>query len=172
MEFEWQDLQLGETSGPHVIDGIEQIGQASLLLAQQTSRVLLIRANTLRQQIYERPAFVEAVKQLAIRNSRTKIRILVSDIEPIKKNGHRLVELTQRLSSSIEIRVGAKDWAGDTRSFMLADECGYVLRPRWFDLHGCTVDFNNRYEAKKLGEFFQEVWDQSQADSNLRQLSL
>ena len=166
------DHVLDRTAGAHAIEGATDLQAASCHMATQCRRRLLIYTQRLSHPTYDQQCFVDAVKALAIGHGRAYVRILLADTEPLRQNSHRLLMLGQRLSSSIAFRLRAADYAGDTRSFMLADEGGYILRPKWYDLHDIKLDYDDRLQVRKLEEEFLEIWEQSEPDPELRRLSI
>lgn len=172
MSVKWRQASLGETSGDYSLSGLGEIQTASCNMAEQCHRRLIVYAHRLNRDIYEQPCFLEAVKLLAIRHPNTRIQILIADIEQMRVSGHRLLDLGRKLSSSIEMRVRTEQFAHDLRSFMLADDCGFLLRPIWYDLNNASLSFRDRYRVKNLAEEFLTIWEQSELDPALRQLNI
>jgi hypothetical protein len=87
------------------------------------------------------------------------------------RRGHRLIDLAQRLSSKIEIRKPIAEYADINRTFFVADEAGYVSRPLAERYEG-VANFSDRLSARNLVNTFNEVWERSQQDPQLRRLHL
>lgn len=172
MSDNWQEAVLGETSGVHAMGTLSELQAVSCQMAFQCRRELRIYSQRLNREIYEQHCFLEAAKLLAIRHANTKVSILVADTEHIRVNGHRLLELARKLPSSVQIRRRSEEFAYDLRSFMLADEGGFILRPIWYDFNDATASFHDRYMVRGLKEDFVRVWEQSEPDPALRQLSI
>jgi len=162
---------LGSSSEVFQVNGIEECSHAALNLASQAIRRVCIFSHDLSPQIYNQAPFLDAIKQLAIRNKQTQIRILLQDSGKVEKNGHRLIQLWRRLTSKIEIRCPHSDYIEHKESFMLADDVGYLHR-RFYSSFDATVSFNSRLEVKKLTTFFNEVWEKSEPNSELRDLHI
>ena len=77
---------------------------AILELTKQSSRKLNIISRNLEPLIYNQSDFLEALKNLALNGRRTKIYILVSDVESILNIDHKILYLSSKLSSFIELR--------------------------------------------------------------------
>lgn len=172
MAENWQESVLGKTSGAHVVGGLSELQALSCHMASQCRRDLRIYVQRLSREVYEQPCFLEAAKSLAIRHANAQVSILVADTEHIRTNGHRLLELSRKLPSSVQIRRRSEEFSYDLRSFMLADDCGFVLRPIWYELNDATESFNDRYKVRLLKDDFVRIWEQSEADPALRQLSI
>jgi hypothetical protein len=167
----WQDAVLGETSGKQHLNTVIQCRLAALSLATQTGMSICIFSHDLEPQIYNQTPFLDAVKELAIGSRQGSIRILLQDNEKVQREGHRLVHLWRRLTSKIEIRRPHRDYMDHPESFLVVDQTGY-LRHRTYTGYEAIVDFNSRLEAGKLAGFFDEVWEQSEPDSELRGLNI
>ncbi len=165
------DAVLGETPGKTHLNSAEPCRQAALMLASQAQHSIYIFSHDLEPQIYNQTPFLEAVKELAIHCRQPCIRILLQDNEKAQKEGHRLLQLWRRLTSKIEIRRPHPDYIDHPESFLLADETGY-LHHRFYTGYEATVDFNSPLEARRLSGFFKEVWEQSEPDSDLRDLHI
>lgn len=172
MDSEPTGFVLGETRGAVSISRFEDLKAHSCHMAAACRRKLAVCAHRLHPEIYNQSCFVEAVRQLIIRHANTRIRILVADTEELARGGSRLVQLAQSMSSSMEIRRRAEEFGGDQRSFMLADDTGFILRNLWNDLNNVRVDYNNPYAVRSLGDDFLSMWEQSEPDPALRRLSI
>ena len=166
-----QDAKLGTTSGKSHLNSVEQCQLAAFSLASQATKSIYIFSHDLEPQIYNQIPFLEAIKALAINSRQTHIRVLLQDNEKAQRDGHRLIQLWRRLTSKIEIRRPHPDYIDHPESFLVADETGYLLH-RLYTGYEATVDFNSRPEAGKLSGFFDEVWEQSEPDSELRDIHI
>lgn len=169
-----QDIQnhkLGETNELLSLETAEDHRRVALAMAQQAVRNLYIFTYDLDRAVFDNPAFEEAASQLARRSQHSRIQILLQDASSAVRHGHRLVALAQRLSSKIEIRKPVAEYADITRSFFVADETGYVSR-QLSDRYEAVANFSDRLLARDLVSFFNEVWERSQQDSQLRRLHL
>jgi len=171
MREEIQRGVLGRELDLLALRGIEDLAGACLAMVRQARRRLWIASHALNPEIFERPEFVEAIRTLATTHPQSQIRILVADIQPILQNGHALVRVARRLPSILEIR--RRDPADEElRSFLIADDAGHVLQPRWYDLQDAQASFGDRAWARRLAEDFVRAWELAEQDPNLRQLAL
>ncbi len=162
---------LGESSGKMHLNGIEDCREAALNLVSQAKRSICIFSYDLDAKIYNQTDFLEAVKNLAIRSEHSHVKILLQNSEKVTGEGHRLIQLWRRLTSKIEIRRPSPDYIDHTENFLLVDETGYIHR-RLYTNYESIVDFNSRFETSRLSMFFNEVWEQSEPFSELRNLHI
>ena len=167
-----REFELGEHSGTLKVQGLEELRAHGCHLAGQCKRRLLIYSHRLDPNLYDRECFIEAVRQLVIRHPATRIQILVADTTELARGGRRLLGLAQDLPSSIAIRRRNEEYEGDARSFLLADESGYLLRNFWNDLNSARGDYAARPVVRTLAEEFLRIWERSEHDPGLRRLHL
>jgi len=163
---------LGQTSGTIVLETSLEHKAASLALLDQASRSIDILSYDLEAKIYDNREMYNRIRKFAILNRHSHIRILIHDAKPIVQKGHILIELIQRLTSSIEIRrLSTQDKHHLSQGFMIADKTGYILRPEALRFEG-HVEFNNRYTARELSSDFESAWQRAEFEPELRRLHL
>ena len=99
----------------------DEVKVINIAMAQQTSRTIDIISRHLDPAIFDTPDFIDAIKKLSISSKFTKIRILIKDSDPMTKNGHRLIDLIQQLTSSIEVRKISEEYKSYGEAFTLFD---------------------------------------------------
>jgi len=149
----------------------DEVKIINIAMAQQTSRTIDIISRHLDPAIFDTPDFIDAIKNLSIVSKFTKIRILIKDSDPMTKNGHRLIELIQQLTSSIEVRKISEEYKSYGEAFTLFDGKA-VIYLRHSDRYEGLANFNRPRLAIELSNFFNEVWEHSTPDENLRRLHL
>ncbi len=82
-----------------------------------------------------------------------------------------MIELSRRLSSSIEIRQPHEDYLHYNEAFLIADECGLIHR-EFADRYEGNANFYAPIEAQRKLDFFTEVWERSQVHPEFRRLHL
>lgn len=143
----------------------------ALELTQQCRRQLRLLSNALEPELFNTPAFAEALSQLARRSRYSEIRLLVLDAHAIVERGHLLLELQRRLSSVIQLRRADCDAHTVTENFLIADDRG-VLCYSLQEPEKAWADFNNRPLAEDYCAQFDELWHRSIDDPELRLLHI
>lgn len=167
--IELQNFTLGETHREFAAGSSEELRLISRHMADQAKRSVHIVSRHMDPELYDQREFIEALQRLARRSRYTQIQILVQDSTPAVKNGHRLIQLAQRLSSYVKIKKLHDDYRDYLRAFMVVDSDGFVLR-EISDRYEATVDFHAPRQAKELLKFFTEAWEISQPDPQLQRL--
>jgi hypothetical protein len=101
----------------------------------------------------------------------SRIRILIKDPSRCIREGHRILELSQRLSSYIELRKPGYNHRDFNEAFLIADDIG-LLRKRQADRYEGMVNFNTPLEAGEKIKFFTDIWETAEIDPNLRRIYL
>ncbi|MBW3567319.1 MAG: hypothetical protein KY410_05060 [Proteobacteria bacterium] len=144
---------------------------AALEIAQLARRQLSILTRDLEPQIYDDPDVLDAIRKLALSGSKAKVRVLLVDSTRAIKDGNRLVELSRRVSSCVEIRKPHRDYLDIAEAFMIADEKGLLFRKlatRWEGI----VDPADPMQARDRLKLFNEIWQRSHGDPETRQLRI
>lgn len=144
---------------------------AAVELAELASRKLAIFTHDLEPGVLDDPDFLERVKQLALGSRFARVNILLLDPTRAVKEGNRLLDLSRRLSSFIEIRQPHKDYRDLQEAFIIADEKGLLHRrigprPEGF------VDTNEPMLAREKLKLFDNIWQRSHAHSDTRRLGI
>ena len=143
----------------------------STRMVAQAHRSLSLISPDLEPVIYDQAPFISAVKQLALQSRVAQIRILVQDNSQLRQQGHRLIDLAQRLPSTIEIRKPDKEYPGLAESFLLVDDSGYT-RHKLGGRFEATACFNDRLQVSQLEDVFSEAWERGEPDIELVRLHL
>lgn len=149
----------------------DEVKIINIALAQQSTRSLDILSKHLDPGVFDNTDFIDAVKQLSISSRFTKIRILIGDSDPMTKNGHRIIDLIQQLTSRIEVRQISEEYKSYNEAFSLFDGKG-IIYLRYADRYDGFANFNRPRLVTELSNFFNEVWEHSTPDSNLRRLHI
>ncbi len=169
-----QDLEsfrLGQTAEDLVLSDSGECREVSLALARQAARSLEIFSHDLDATLYDNEPFLDAIKTLATDSRHSQVRILTQDTEKPVKHGHRIIELTRRLTSSIEIRQVHKDFSDIMEAFLVADVDG-ILHRKNAARYEAMANFHAPNQARMLLQLFDEVWQKSIVPTELRRLHL
>lgn len=163
--------QLGVNNLEFGLSGREEVCALVQSLAEQARRSLLLHTRDLEPAVFDREAFLDAVSRLARSHGKAHIHVLVQDSRPALQQGHRLIELSRRLSSSIQFRRPAAEYRDFHQVFLLADDIGYLHRPHAGRYEG-TANFHDPARVADLKKYFLEVWERSEPDAEIRRLYL
>lgn len=149
----------------------EEAKKLVLKMAQQARLEICILGQNIDQVLFDNESFIEFVSQLARRNSRTRVRVLVHDTMHNVQNDHRLIALAQKLTSSIYIHNTARQHRTLQKTQLLIDDFAYLICPRSTQYQGSAALYD-RLEVRQLKQEFNDMWDQSSTDISIRHLSL
>ncbi len=166
-----ENMKLGITGDAISFNRKSDNSSLALSMASQARRTLDIFTRDLEPVIYDTPEFIFALTQLAMRSKYSRIRILIQDSFRCIREGHRMIELSQRLSSYIELRKPGYDYKEFNDAFLIADNTG-LLYKRLSDHYEGIVNFNTPLEAGEKTKFFTDVWETAEVDPNLRRIYL
>ena len=162
---------IGESDELISTDSSDDVRQATLALARGTRRSLLIFSHQLDGRVYNTQDFYDELLRLATTSRHTQIHVLIQDSTPIVKNGSRVVELSHRISSRLQLRKPPRECQDMVEEFVIADERA-VLHRRLATRYEGELCFNTPYQARQLTKSFMEYWEKSAADPELRRLYL
>jgi len=168
---DFDGYRLGETGGEVSLSGLDAVLAAVRAMTDVTRRELAVVSRHLDRRVFEDDAVVEAFKRVATRGRGARIRLIVTDVAPLVRDGHRLVDLSRRVSSHMHLRVPGRAHRRINESWLLADTTGYMRLPL-ADRYEGSVDFDDRRTHRDLIERFDEMWEAGREDPNLRRLSL
>ena len=164
---DFERFVLKEDAQTVAIDTSEECRLAALSMARQAARSIEIVSRQLDPQMYDDRDFCEAVSQLIVGSRRARIRALLRHTGPVVKGGHRLMTLSRRLSSFIEMRVPAREFDEYNAAFLIVDGVGVIHRTL-SDRFESTVNFNDPRLAQELTRQFEEMWQTAVPDVDLR----
>lgn len=151
--------------------GAEQNRQLALQLAQRAEREILIASYDLDSRLYSNQDFVDTLSAFVRAHRNAHVHILVWKNEPAVKHGHRLIELTHRLSSRIKIHEPDPVRAEFIESYMVVDGIAYFRRPLAERLEGIAC-FHAPIIARELKDHFYSMWERSTPSSEFRRLKI
>ena len=145
--------------------------RAVIDIAQEASRRVSIFTHDLETGIYDDPDFLEVIKKLVLRQTYSRIRVLIADPSRAIKNGNNFVHLGRRLNTYIEFRHVREDLRTHNEAFCIADETALVYRLQHEKWEG-IADTYEPTVAKLYGEMFDEIWQASEVEIEFRQLGI
>jgi len=153
------------------LDSGEALAKIALEMVLNCRRTLDISSRHLDPEIYDNDPFVAAVKRIALGSRLARIRLLITDVRPVVGRGHRLLDLSSRLSSFISIRKPGRDYQHFNEALLLADNTAYIHR-RFADRYDGIANHNDMQHAGELAGRFEELWERAETDPNFRRLHI
>ncbi len=163
-------FQLSAGSGSRiVVTSLSEVREASLRTAKSAQRLLSIFTADLEPMIYGEEPFLEAVRRLVLARSYAKVRVLVADPSQALADNNRFLALARRLARCIDLRSMSADYPVSAGAFIIADDKALVYRlqaDRWDGIS----DMNDPAVVRRYLNFFDEVWQTSMQESQMRQM--
>ena len=144
---------------------------ATVALFSQARRSVDIYTHELDPKIYNQSNCVDTLKAFVLKNTSSRVRVLIRQPNRTIKSGHRLISLARHLSSYFAIRVIHEDYAGQPDAFVVVDQRG-ILRLLEGDRYDGVCNFNNPRLAAELNHRFDEVWNHSTEIADFRHVYL
>lgn len=154
-----------------VISGRDEMRKAVIDVAKEATRRISIFTHDLEPGIYDDPDFLEVIKKLVLRQTYSRIRVLIADPSRAIKNGNNFVHLGRRLNTYIEFRHVREDLRTHNETFCIADETALVYRLQHEKWDG-IADTYEPSVAKLYGQMFDEIWQASEVEIEFRQLGI
>jgi hypothetical protein len=161
---------VGATSSRSVLTTLEHVRAAAVKVATLARRGLSIYTVDLEPQLYDQHAFLEAVKQLVLARSYTRVRVLIAEPARTIREGNRFLAMGRRLTSCIDLRNVHADYrhhVSNSAAFLIADDRAFVYRPQAASYDGIS-ELNEPVTARQYLTYFDEVWHASEPEPAAR----
>ncbi len=162
---------LGEEQTTQRFSKASELHPHALALLQQAQHSLCIYTPDLEPWLYHHSSIQDACCQFLLARPQNRLRILLRDSGRAVREGHRLLTLARRLSSNFHIRKLNPDYPNEDSAFLLADQHGLLLRPESDQYAGYAL-YNDPGRTRQLQRQFDQAWDTSQLDPDLRSFLL
>lgn len=162
---------LGQNTETFIVEGNENISQLIIHMAQQAKEHINIFSAELNHRIFDKAEVSEALSDFARKNRKSEIRILVKDTARIVQLGHRLLNLSHKLPSFVHIQVVNKDYQAMDRMFIVMDNVGYIDQPD-SDVEKVKASYRSIPQGPENHKLFDQIWNKSKIDVNLRSLKM
>lgn len=169
MSNDIRDARLGfdkELIQTHLNHEIQQYLVTMLQQAQDTVR---ISSSLLNPAIFNDEQIRVALSGFARRSRSAEVQILVSNAKVLGQRGHRLLELSRRLSTSVIMRKLELAEHQNQGEYLLVDACG-VIEFGLTERDPASINFCDRARNKNLAEQFDPLWQKSRSPVELRRL--
>lgn len=155
-----------------MLESLPQTTQLALDIVSTARRNLWLYTRDLDKLLFGTSTMLDALKRFAIQSRGGELRILLQSPRAPLSEGHPLIPLAHRLSSCIRFRVPQEEQDLQyPAAFLLNDRAGYLLRPL-----GNRFEGNGNLHApgrhRQLREYFEQVWERSLPDPELRPIHL
>jgi len=138
------------------------------LMSKQAQHSLYIFSQDIDPYLFDTTHFINAVRRIVANEPNAVIRVLFHSVDKVVHRGHRLIDLSRRLGSYVQIRQLDRLYH---HAFFVADQCG-VLDRRVAERYAGTANFNNPGRAAELIAFFNSVWNTSAPSMELQSLRM
>lgn len=163
-------MTLALNTGPRQAVVTEHFADAAFTCACQARRRLRIFSQSLEPELYANTFLVGVISRLARRHRITGVDLLICDDQPLREGFHPLLALSQKLSSSIELRVVDPIHTSESQHFsVIADDQAIFAYGRHKDAPGWLA-VNSPAQVKEPLESFQRMWPQGTTSPWLRRL--
>jgi len=156
------------------LDDPDQTLAAAIELIGSAQRALYLYCPQLAPALFNATEFVDALRQQAIQATRLHGLLLLPPASGCRQECPRFAALIERLSA-LELRTPPDDEATDKaefgQGFLIADSKAILLMK---DPRRCMGQFSmdDALTVRRLLDFFNPLWEKSQADAELRRLGL
>lgn len=164
-------FQLGQHQALERFASAEPARAHALALLQQAKRRICIYSNDLEPWLYNHSSAQDACSQFLLASPRNQLHILVQDVRRAVQDGHRLINLSRRLSSNCSIRRVNPEYPAGEGSFLLVDDCALWVRPEISQYAG-YVFYSNPGRLRQQLQLFEQAWAYSLSDPDLRSFLL
>lgn len=143
--------------------------RAVVEVAGIANRWISIFTPDLEEGIYDQDVFLDVAKRLVLAKRYARIRVLISEPHRLVRSGHRFVALGRRLNTYVEFRNVHEDYRDHREAFLVADRHALMYRVdarRWEGI----ADTHEPAVAQRYLGLFDEIWDASEVQQELREL--
>ncbi len=161
------ERRLGEDGRRFHIDNLDE---AVLAVSSLARRQLRIFCHSLEAEHYAQPRLLEIISELARKHRDSEVRVIICDDRPLREIRHPLVDLSQRLSSSVQIRICRPEHYADFREYFLVADKEAIIAYGMNRSGRGWGGFNERAKAKEHSEQFDRLWHLSKPSAWLKKL--
>lgn len=141
----------------------EAKGAIDEVIAAATLEIRLFDVSpaTLQGRDFGRPARIDVLKSLLLKNRRSRIRIVLQDVATIEGTVPRLVALLNLYSTQLKI-LRAMGPAREAKDVLLIADDVHVWRKPYFEHPKSIQTLHDANAAKPYIERFEEIWENSE----------
>jgi len=159
-------------TGTLPVNDREELAAARLQLLCDARHRVALHLPQLTPDAYASDDELAQWRRIATAGRNAQVRILLHDPDAALRDGHRLIALAQRLSSTVQIRTPVEDVdLADASACLLNDAGGYLLLPDAQRLPGRAARHDRAAQAP-LQQHFDEMWERSARATVLQRLDI
>ena len=158
---------LGESNKTITLHSNEDYLTHTISLIKQAKRTIKIYSFDLPQVIFSSMAVTSALSEFVRKNRQVNLEILLNDTRLLIQKRPPLLNLNSRLSA-IKIKKAHQDYCFGEQTLLLFDTTAIVKKPDINSQIG-TVCYNDKANVRALSLTFNEFWERSSDDPNLRE---
>ena len=140
-------------------------------LVRHGRRLVRILTDDLHPSVFDDDELSQALSELARKNRRSEVHILIKDSHHLTESSHHLAELNKRIPSLVAVRKLTYCPELYVANYMLVDDKGLYYDPRDDDKIS-FINAEDRATVKHLAMQFDELWAKSQNDPELRSVGI
>ena len=152
-----------------MLSSFDESRDAVAKIASVANRWISIYTPDLEPGIYDHESFLDVAKRLVLAKRYAKIRVLISEPHRAVRNGNRFVALGRRLNTYIQFRNVHEDYRDHREAYLIADDVALVYRVDAAKWEG-IADTNEPPVARRYLSQFDEIWNASEVEQELREL--
>lgn len=145
--------------------------QQANIMVQRSHRHLRIFSHHLDPNIYDNDEITGNIFRFARQHPYAEVHILVQNPRSLVQNGHRLLQLYHRLPSRLQIRTLNPECKTSHTEFMIIDHEGILYNQTPARYIGYAL-YYSPINATELANEFDEYWNASEPDPEMRQLPM
>ncbi len=153
-----------------VMSSLEEMRAVVNQAAAGAHRLMSIYSPDLEPELYDQTPFLDIIKRFVLGRNFAKVRILLTDRTRMIRDGNRLVAMSRRLTSYIEMRLAPRAETLRAHSYMIVDDKAVIYRLQG-DRYMGVADLANSAAARLQLDDFDAIWQANVPDYGFRTAS-
>ncbi len=155
-----------------IYHGLEQNKAALLAVLSHARSLIRWYSQDLDYLISDNQQCYQLLLDFCKNNPKARFEILLHDPKALASRGHRIITLSQRLTSTIKIKQTNDDYTkSNPASFVVVDSKHVYWKPVGTVWEG-QLKVDSPLVAQTWNNLFKDAWEQSVVDSQLRNLNI
>lgn len=153
-----------------IVSSLEEMRAVVNQAAAGAHRLMSIYSPDLEPELYDQTPFLDIIKRFVLGRNFAKVRILLTDRTRMIRDGNRLVAMSRRLTSYIEMRLAPRAETLRAHSYMIVDDKAVIFRLQG-DRYTGVADLANPAAARLQLDDFDAIWQANVPDYGFRTAS-